>query len=78
LGLDWICDDNEYPCLVDDYIAKKATSDIDTILESAVKLAMKSIQAENYRDCMIIEFRSISSYLGSEKIGLLICPYAKN
>ena len=27
---------------------------------------------------MIIEFRSISNYLNSEKIGLLICPYSKN
>jgi len=36
LGLDWICDDNEYPCLVDDYVAKKANTYIDIELANAV------------------------------------------
>lgn len=63
---------------MDDYIAKKANNEIDANLRRAVELAMKSVQVSSQKDCMIIEFRSISSYLNSEIIALLICPYAKN
>ena len=43
LGLDWICDDSEYPCLVDDYMAKRASNEIDAKLYNAVKLALQSV-----------------------------------
>jgi hypothetical protein len=43
LALDWICEDNEYPCTVEDYLSDRASIHKETNLNKAVMLGLKAV-----------------------------------